>query len=535
MTTSEEECKADDHKGRRSECQGGAAAAAAATSGGRQRHILFIGASQKSHIIHMQGLAEEMARRGHKVTFAALESDRNVVTSTNSGQKVEFLSAGEPEHDAAYYGYTHDIVDLFRLCADYSLHLHQALLPVLKQQQDPIDLVVFDHLFWPAGDAISRDMNARGVQLYPGLFGLEHLGMEPDYGPMIISGFQTSDLIGSKNIPNRLKNFIMLRVARNILQTVRYFIFKPVLKELNISSSNPYGQTKLALHGSFGGLAEVSRSQHTLSSPLVQSTGPWLPRTTSLSKEVDKFLNSADGPPTVFVSIGTNANWNSEMSNVMVETIMELQKLKQLKVLWSIKDKDFQEFVSPVMKNASTSVEELSDTLLVVPFVDQLAVLESDKVVVFVTHCGFGSMQEAIHTRTPVLAMPMMLESDQVTNAARLVELGVAEPFDSRPGEDVISSEEMLKKLLALANEKSYHEKATKLSLASNMLEGPRRAAEWLEIEMETGTDVFMVGIENHLSWIERNSLDCYLILSLVAFVLYKAASKLRSRKHKIR
>jgi hypothetical protein len=108
-------------------------------------------------------------------------------------------------------------------------------------------------------------------------------------------------------------------------------------------------------------------------------------------------------------------------------------------------------------------------------------------------------------------------------------------PFDSRPGQDVISSEEMLKKLLALANEKSYHEKAAKLSLASNMLEGPRRAAEWLEIEMETGTDVFMVGIESHLSWIEKSSLDCYLILSLLAFVLYKAASKLRSRKHKIR
>ncbi len=521
MAISEEDSKAE-HKGRRSERQ------AAAASG--RRHVLFIGASQKSHIIHMQGLAEEMARRGHKVTFAALESDRNVVTSANSG-KVDFLSAGEPEHDAAYYGYTHDIVDLFRLCADYSLHLHQVLLPVLKQQQDKIDLVVFDHLFWPAGDAISRDLDARGVQLYPGLFGLEHLGMEPDYGPMIISGFQSSDLVGSKNIPNRLKNFIMLRVARNVLQTVRYFIFRPALKELGISS-NPYGQTKLALHGSFGGLAEVSRLQHTLSSPLVQSTGPWLPRTSSLSLEVDKFLHNA-GLPTVFVSIGTNANWNSKMSNVMVETIMEIQKLKQLKVLWSIKDKDFQEFVAPVMTKASTSVEKLSDTLMVVPFVDQLAVLESNKVAVFVTHCGFGSMQEAIHTGTPVLAMPMMLESDQVTNAARLVELGVAEPFDSRPGEDVISSKEMLKKLLALANEKSYHEKAAKLSLASTMLKGPSRAAEWLEIETETGTEAFMVGIENHLSWVERRSLDCYLILSLMGFVLYKVASRLRPNKRK--
>ena len=185
------------------------------------------------------------------------------------------------------------------------------------------------------------------------------------------------------------------------------------------------------------------------------------------------------------------------------------------------------------MTKASTSVEKLSDTLMVVPFVDQLAVLESDKVAVFVTHCGFGSMQEAIHTGTPVLAMPMMLESDQVTNAARLVELGVAEPFDSRPGEDVISREEMLKKLLALANEKSYHEKAAKLSLASTMLKGPSRAAEWLEIEMETGTKAFMVGIENHHSWVERNSLDCYLILSLVGFVLYKVASRLRPNKRK--
>ena len=222
----------------------------------------------------MQGLAEEMGRRGHKVTFAALESDRNVITHSKN---VQFLSAGEPEHDAAYYGYTHDIVDLFRLCADYSLHLHRTLLPLLKQQQQNIDLVVFDHLFWPAGEAISRDINARSVMLYPGLFGLQHLGMESDYTPMIISGFQSSELIfRSENIPKR----IMLRVARNILQLVRYSIFRPALKDLNITHGNPYGKTKLALHGSFGGLAEVGRSIHH--TPLVQSTGPWLPRSTFL-------------------------------------------------------------------------------------------------------------------------------------------------------------------------------------------------------------------------------------------------------------
>ena len=78
-------------------------------------HVLFVGASQKSHVLHMQGLAEEIAKRGHKVTFAALDSDFDSVTSIHSTASVEFLSAGEPENDAAYYGYTHDIVDLFKI------------------------------------------------------------------------------------------------------------------------------------------------------------------------------------------------------------------------------------------------------------------------------------------------------------------------------------------------------------------------------------------------------------------------------------
>ena len=46
----------------------------------KKKHILFIGASQTSHILHMQGLAEEMAHREYKVTFAALESDPNKVS-----------------------------------------------------------------------------------------------------------------------------------------------------------------------------------------------------------------------------------------------------------------------------------------------------------------------------------------------------------------------------------------------------------------------------------------------------------------------
>jgi len=136
---------------------------------------------------------------------------------------------------------------------------------------------------------------------YPSLIGLEHLGMEPDYTAMIISGFKSHV---SKSIPKRIQNFIMLRVARNILQVVRQFFFYPTFKKLNITSGNPYRKSNLALHGSFLGLAEVNRIQSDLSSPMIQSTDSWLPRHSSISGKVEIFLKSKD-PPVVFFAIGT--------------------------------------------------------------------------------------------------------------------------------------------------------------------------------------------------------------------------------------
>jgi len=56
----------------------------------KKQHVLFLGASQTSHILHMQGLAEEMAHRGYKVTFAALESDKKFISKADNG--IEFLS-----------------------------------------------------------------------------------------------------------------------------------------------------------------------------------------------------------------------------------------------------------------------------------------------------------------------------------------------------------------------------------------------------------------------------------------------------------
>jgi hypothetical protein len=481
-----------------------------------------------------------------------------VITSALNGKGVTFLSAGEPEHDAAFYGFTHDILDLFKLSSDYSVHLYSFLLPKLKKLQDNndgVDLIVFDHLFWPAGHALSRDLSAKAVMLYPGLIGLEHLGMEPDYVPMIISGV-SSPICGTGSLPNRIQNFVMLRVARYILQTFRTQTFSSAIKELGINDipysflfghTNPYGKTRLALHGSYMGLGEVARNQQSMASAMTQSTGPWLPRSTSLPFELSVLLEDADGPPVIFIAIGTNAYWSSNIMEIFVQFLLEMKKTKAYHILWSMKHRDVEEYLMPALSRVGRSLGDLTEdpthasgrgVLTLVPFVDQFAVLQSKKVAAFVSHCGFSSMQEALHTGTPVLAMPMMLDSDQVTNAARLVQLGVAESFDSRFGKDDITFSALLRKINALTNNPKlanvtniYKEKSLELSRVSQRLQGPKRAADWLEIEMDgTGTQ-FMTGVEEQLSWVEQSSIDIYSILFVVFVLLLLTLSRLCCRR----
>jgi hypothetical protein len=480
--------------------------------------ILFIGASQKSHLLHAQGLAEEMADRGYNVSFAALESDRHCVSS----EKVAFVSTGEPPHDAAFFHFTHDITDLFALCAEYSEHLYDSLLPRL--QKDPPGLLVFDHLFWPAGRALSQQLGVPGVMLLPGLAGLELLGEEPDFVPMVISGVPAP----VAGFLQRAKNFLMLRVARHVLQRVRTSSVSSFLARVGLGSSCPYGKTELALHGSLPGLAEFPRIQLSLASPLFRSTGPWLPRQSSspLAEPVLQFLEGT-ARPVVFVAIGSNAEMSALIAESIVGALLQQARdtpdeSRRFRVLWSIKPACETKVLTPALtKLGAVSTNDL----MLVPFVDQFLVLQHPNVKTFVSHCGFGSFQEALFTGTPLLAMPMMLDSDQVTNGVRAVQLGVALSFDCRPGFDECNSATLLRKMSVLVGDSpvgdTLRANAARLSAHSKLMKGPARGADWLQVALEAGT-AHMLPLDSQVGWVQLHSLDLYACFLLV-FVLLAA------------
>ena len=218
--------------------------------------------------------------------------------------------------------------------------------------------------------------------------------------------------------------------------------------------------------------------------------------------------------PVVFLSIGTNAEWNKELASVFADAFRASRD--QYRVLWSVKDYQREKFLPA----------SLSDNVMTVPFVEQIAVLAHRNVKAFITHCGMGSLQEAIFYQVPIIAYPVM-ESDQPTNAAFAVhKIKIGHSFD--PLKDVISASELNSKLLSILNGEdgvSFKKNLARLSRAMQVLNGPARAVQLVQLFIETGYDYF-VPIETELTFVELYSIDLYLFFAAVAVGVWLLVKK---------
>ena len=140
------------------------------------------------------------------------------------------------------------------------------------------------------GHALATQLNVKSVLVNVAHSGLHFLGEEPDYTPMLISG-QAPPVRG---FLNRVKNFVMLRAAREVLSRVRRSAHTNLLARAGLpaSMSDPYGHTLPLILTETLGVSETPRVQPALASPMVMETGVWLPRSFKpLPPKIAEFLN----------------------------------------------------------------------------------------------------------------------------------------------------------------------------------------------------------------------------------------------------
>lgn len=111
------------------------------------------------------------------------------------------------------------------------------------------------------------------------------------------------------------------------------------------------------------------------------------------------------------------------------------------------------------------SLGPLPENIRAYSFVPQTEVLRHTDV--FLTHCGMNSVNEALYFGVPMVAMPFM--NDQITNAARIVELGLGKRVRSFPSR----GKELYQAVLSVSGDARIKRNAAEFSRAL------RRQADW--------------------------------------------------------
>lgn len=432
--------------------------------------ILFLGCWQKSPVIALNGLAEEMVRRGHRVLFATPDEDRHLVSSVASG--VEWLSAGPAPASVTVPALL--IEDLWWGEGEYAIAMHAHLLPVLSTPEYRPDLIAFDVLSI-AGEGLAHALRVPSVGIAPHLIDLPFVGSEPTAAyPGIISGLAPH----SMRLPDMLFNAVLTTVERYVLPAVRGLMQRHARAAMGLPAewgyaSNVYGRTKLTIIGNIPGF-ELARALP----PTVQLTGPFLPRSYRPPPAPLREWLDASATPLVYVSIGTNSNWTPDTMSAMLNALLDGATAGTFRALLCVRPAH-RAMMDPALLTRAAAA---SDVLRIEEFVEQLAILSHNTTAVFVTHAGLSSVLEALYHGVPLVLMPMMLVADQPTNAARCVELGVGVWLDRRSEE--ISATSVSTAIARVLNEPSFEDNARRWQGLIHALRGRERAGDLLEASL---------------------------------------------------
>jgi UDP:flavonoid glycosyltransferase YjiC (YdhE family) len=155
--------------------------------------------------------------------------------------------------------------------------------------------------------------------------------------------------------------------------------------------------------------------------PDVHMVGPMLdPREPPLSAEEEAWL--ADGPPVVFVNLGTVAMPSREH----VEKLAAGLQSPRFRALWVVRERARERLPAALPPNVRIRSWVSS----------QVHVLAHPNVRAFVSHCGTNSVQESLWAGTPVVGFPMF--AAQKDMGLRVVDAGVGVMLDKSrfsPGE----------------------------------------------------------------------------------------------------
>jgi UDP:flavonoid glycosyltransferase YjiC (YdhE family) len=425
------------------------------------RYFLFTAIPFVGHLNPLLRQAAELARRGFRVGVAAHEEMRGHVEGQEPG--VAFVSLGSygpmPRTAQEFQEDATREPDFVRGAAAIFTWLHE-LWPShfdglrAAVRADRPDVLVADLFAEAALDVAEAERIPAAVNDADLLSSLPWGLLPPaDHLPLPLSG---RPYRSTTPLQRALRALVRrLLTARSASRTGRRLNARRASRGLPGRDARARLRSRLVLVNTVFGL-EYPRALP----PLVHMVGPMLPEgVPPLPEEYATWL--ADGPPVVYVSLGTVAVASQRLLGVLVDAFAS----PEFRVLWALREP--QQALLPTPLPANLRLESW------VP--SPRAILAHPNVRVFVSHCGINSVQESIDAGTPIVGIPLF--GDQLDMGTRVSDAGVGLVLDKNG----VSGAALRDAIRRVLTEPSFGEALPPLQSSFRLAGGVRRAADLLE------------------------------------------------------
>lgn len=231
----------------------------------------------------------------------------------------------------------------------------------------------------------------------------------------------------------------------------------------------------------------------------------------SLPQKIKEFLKNTNDHGVILFSLGTNIN-SADFAWEKLSPILHVFSTLKQKVIWKW---DGDEIPSNKPEN-----------VLMEKWVPQDDLLAHPNIRLFISHCGLGSVTEAIFHGVPILGIPFIY--DQHINAIKIAEEGWALhlPYDN------ITVDSFSTAVKEMLSNRQYALKVKQLSAVYR--DRPQTALEtaiyWTEyVIRHRGAPHMQIPLV-HMNFIQQNSLDVIAFFGLVIFLGYKIFTNLLRR-----
>jgi UDP:flavonoid glycosyltransferase YjiC (YdhE family) len=428
-------------------------------------YILLVGIPFVGHLNPLLVQAEELQKRGIRVSIASFEPIRAHVEQHPGA--LTFLSLGDPP-----VGIQETEQLLLKASAEPSWIKNSALIinPLeklwpamfdeLRQliRQDRPDLMVIDFAALGALD-LSEAEHIPVIINNPDILSVLPIPLFPPAPevPNLLSGRSIHQMKGWQRLISAVERRFLIWVAEQLLnkQNNRLRRSRGLAKT---DALRRLAGTTILVNGSFG--IEYERKLP----PFIHMVGPMLPQNhPPLPAAWDTWLN--EGKPVVYVNLGTLSSPPAEQLQRMADGL----RSDEFRVLW-------------VMRPAVQArlPELLPENIRIESWVPSpISILRHSQVKVFVTHCGVNSVYESVDAGTPMIGIPMF--AAQRDMGLRVQDAGAGILLDKSR----FTAKVLQESINQIMNDSFFMNNVIRIGSDIRRIGGVNRAADLIELELD--------------------------------------------------